>query len=268
MLMVQIHNQFSLPISMLCKRFELPRASFYRHSRKDDSELSERIKTIAMKHPAWGYRLIMAELHKQGFKVNHKRVYRICCSENLQKPALRSNKKHSRISMAFEATSAEFPGHVWAGDFLHDRITSGKEFRIFNVMDTFSRRGFEPLVEFSLPGKAVACYFDNLCSLYDPPRIFRRDDGPEFRSEEFQRIIRKWRIKEEVIPPGQPFNNGHIESYNGTMREELLQREEFDNLKEAQERIKQWVRSYNTERPHSALGYRTPMEVWDEYRRN
>ncbi|MFN3481347.1 MAG: transposase, partial [Thermodesulfovibrionales bacterium] len=174
----------------------------------------------------------MVELHKQGFKINHKRVYRIYRSQNLQKPPIKSNKKHTRKIQPFEATSAEFPGHIWAGDFLHDSI-SEREFRIFNVMDIFSRRGFEPLVEFSLPGKVVAYYFDNLCSLYGPPRVFRRDDGPEFRSEEFQRVIRKWRIKEEVIPPGQPFNNGYIESYNGTMREELLQREEFDKLKDA-----------------------------------
>jgi putative transposase len=157
---------------------------------------------------------------------------------------------------------------VWAGDFLHDRITSGRGFRIFNVLDVFTRRGFEPPVEYSLPGRTIASYLDSLCRQYGPPRVFRRDDGPEFRSWEFQKVIRKWRIREEVIPPGQPFNNGHIESYQGTMRDELLDREEFETLQDARQKIHEWVRSYNTQRSHSALGYRTPMEVWDEYYSN
>jgi len=265
MLIGQIHKQFNIPVTVLCNRFDIPRASFYRTSRKDDTELIEAIKDIAAKHTAWGYRLVWAELRKHGIRVNHKKVYRVYRLLNLQKPQVASGKKHSKPTRAFEATKAEFPGHLWAGDFLHDRITSGRGFRIFNVLDVFTRRGFEPPVEYSLPGKAIAYYLDSLCRQYGPPRVFRRDDGPEFRSWEFQKVIRKWRIREEVIPPGQPFNNGHIESYQGTMRDELLDREEFETLQEAQQKITEWVRSYNTKRPHSALGYRTPMEAWNEY---
>ncbi len=265
MLIQRANKQFNVPVAVLCRRFDIPRASFYRTGRKEDSELLEAIKSIASKHTAWGYRLIWAELQNQDIRVNHKKVYRIYRFLNLQKPPVVSGKKHSKPTQPFEATEAEFPGHVWAGDFLHDRITSGRGFRIFNVLDVFTRRGFEPPVEYSLPGRTIASYLDSLCRQYGPPRVFRRDDGPEFRSWEFQRVMRKYRIREEVIPPGQPFNNGHIESYQGTMRDELLQREEFETLQEAKEKITRWVRSYNTERPHSALGYRTPMEVWDEY---
>lgn len=242
-------------------------------------ELLDRIKHIAFKHTSWGYRMIWAELKKQGVRVNHKRVYRLYSGINLQKPPMVSGKKHSKPTKPFEATKAEFPGHVWAGDFLHDRIVSGRAFRIFNVLDLFSRRGFEPKVEYSLPGATIAQHLDNLCRLYGPPRIFRRDDGPEFRSEEFQKVIRKWRIRDkgspkslltfwgisEVIPPGQPFNNGHIESYQGTMRDELLEREEVETLEVARQKITKWVKSYNTERPHSALRYRIPTEIWNEH---
>jgi len=265
MLIKEANSQFNVPVSVLCRRFDIPRASFYRNGRKEDSELLETIKSIASKHTAWGYRMIWAELKKQDIRVNHKKVYRIYRFLSLQKSPVVSGRKHSRPTQPFEATKAAFPGHVWAGDFLHDRVNSKRAIRIFNVLDVFSRRGFEPPVEYSLPGRAIAYHLDSLCRQYGPPRVFRRDDGPEFRSWEFQRVIRKWRIREEVIPPGQPFNNGHIESYNGTMREELLDREEFETLQEAKEKITQWVRSYNTERPHSALGYRTPMDVWNEY---
>jgi len=265
MLIQQLNTQFNVPVAVLCRRFSIPRASFYHKTTRDDSELLDAIKKIASDHSAWGYRLIWAELRGQGIKVNHKKVYRLYCSVNLQKPAIVSGKKHSKPTQPFEATEAAFPGHVWAGDFLHDRVTSGRGFRIFNVLDIFTRRGFEPPVEYSLPGRAIAKHFDRLCEQYGPPRVFRRDDGPEFRSKEFQAVIRKWRIREEVIPPGQPFNNGHIESYQGRMRDELLDREEFESIEEAREKICQWVRMYNTQRPHSALGYRTPMEVWNEY---
>jgi len=97
--------------------------------------------------------------------------------------------------------------------------------------------------------------------------MLRRDDGPEFRSRDFQAVLRKWRIREEVIPPGQPYDNGHMESFHGTMREEVLNREEFDTLEEARARIEAWIEEYNKGRPHSALKYRTPMEIWNESRK-
>jgi len=265
MLIKQANEQFQVPLTVLCRRFGISRASLYRTHRDKDAELKERIIAIASVHTAWGYRMILAELKKQDIQVNHKKLYRLYRSLRLQKPPVISKKKHSKPTQPFEPTVAEFPSHVWALDFLHDRTTSGRAFRIFNVLDVFSRRGFEPLVEHSLPGKSIAEYFDALCRLYGPPRVLRRDDGAEFRSLEFQRVIKRWRIRQEVIPPGQPFNNGHIESYQATMRDELLDREEFESLEEAQRRIKEWVRDYNINRPHSALGYRTPMEVWNEY---
>jgi len=268
MIVKEINEHFNVPLKVLCKRFGIARASVYRNGKDKDSELKERIIAIASKHTSWGYRMILAELRKQGFKVNHKKLYRLYRSLRLQKPPVISRKKHAKVTQPFEATLPEFPCHVWAVDFLHDRLTTGRAFRIFNVLDVFSRRGFEPLVEYCLPGKYIAEYLDSLFRLYGSPRVIRRDDGPEFRSFEFQRVIKRWRIREEVIPPGQPFNNGHIESYQGTMRDELLQREEFETLKEAQQKIKDWVRRYNTERPHSSLGYKTPQEVWDEYYRN
>ena len=239
----------------------MPRASFYRQSRRDDTKLKAKIEEIASKKPAWGYRMIWAELRKQGLRVNHKRVYRVYCMAELQKPQVRSGKKHQRPTEAFEGVEAEYPGHV----FLHDRTSEGRGFRIFNVVDVFSRRGFEPAVERSLTGKVAGEYLDRLCREYGPPKVLRRDNGPEFRSKAFQAVVKRWRIKEEVIPKGQPFNNGHIESYQGRMREELLDREEFESIEEARRKICEWVRSYNTERPHSAIGYKTPMEVWDGY---
>jgi len=203
MLIKQTNKQFKVPLKLLCKRFGSSRATVYRSSTDKDKELKERIIAIASEHTAWGYRMILAELKKQGFMVNHKKLYRLYRSLRLQKPPVISRKKHAKVTQPFEATEAEFPCHVWAVDFLHDRTTTGRAFRIFNVLDVFSRRGFSPLVEYSLPGRCVAEYLDRLCRIYGPPRVLRRDDGPEFRSTEFQQVIRRWRIREEVIPPGR-----------------------------------------------------------------
>ncbi|RMG71553.1 MAG: transposase, partial [Nitrospirae bacterium] len=196
MLIKEIHKNFGVSISVLCRRFSLPRATFYRQSKKDDSELRQIIQKIAEDKPAWGYRMIWAELRKQGIKVNHKRVYRVYSALELQKPVKRSNKKHSKTTEPFEGIEPEYAGHVWAVDFLHDRTSDRRAFRIFNVIDVFSRRSFEPAVERSLLSKTIAEYFDSLCQKYGPPRIIRRDNGPEFRSFEFQAVLKKWRIRE------------------------------------------------------------------------
>ncbi len=209
--------------------------------------------------------MIWAELRSQGIVVNHKKIYRLYCAINLQKPSTASRKKHYIPSQPFNPTTAQFPGHVWAADFLHDSLTSGRLIRIFNILDIFSIRGFPPPIDHSLPGATIAHYLDTICSKFGLPKILRSDNGPEFRSRPFQNIIIKWRISQEIIPPSQPFHNGFIESYHATMRDELLQREQFDTLSEAKDKIFNWVNSYNTKRPHSALGYKTPMEIWNEF---
>ena len=254
-------------LSSLAQRFSIPRRSLYYVSRKDPQWLVNLIRKLALEHPAWGYRMITAELQRLGHSVNHKRVYRIYRKLGLQRPVKRRAGKKRRKPRPFEPEKALYPGHIWAVDFIHDRLTSGKAFRIFNILDLFSRRAFKPRGDFSLPGAKIAEHFDSLCQKYGPPEILRRDNGPEFRSEGFQKVLRKWRIREEVIPPGQPYDNGHMESFQGTLREEVLDREEFDTLEEARSRIENWIEEYNRKRPHSTLNYRTPMEVWEENRR-
>ena len=192
------------PLSRLAQRFSIPRRSLYHSSRQDPLWLVDLIQKLAFEHPAWGYRLITAELHRLGHPVNHKRVYRIYRNLRLQKPVSKHPGKKRRKPRPFVAETAYHAGQIWAVDFIHDRLASGKSFRIFKVLDLFSRRAFKPLVNPRLPGWRIAEHLDHLCQEFGPPEMLRRDDGPEFRSRDFQAVLRKWRIREEVIPPGRP----------------------------------------------------------------
>ena len=120
MLIKHINKRFKVPIRILCKRFDMPKSSIYYKNKKDDITLSMNIKDIALKNPQWGYRMINAQLKRQGISINHKKLYRIYKTLGLQKPSITSNKRHKRITTKFNPAQAHFPNHVWAADFIHD----------------------------------------------------------------------------------------------------------------------------------------------------
>ena len=157
-------------------------------------------------------------------------------------------------------------GQVWALDSTHDRLTSGRTFRVLNVLDLFSRRALEPLVDVSLPGPAVRDHLHRLFRREGAPAVLRRDDGSELGSRAVQLLLAQWHVADERIPPGQRYDNGHMKSFHSSLRRECLERELFDHLGDARMVICLWSLRYNEERPNQALAYRTPQEVWDESR--
>jgi putative transposase len=160
-------------------------------------------------------------------------------------------------------TEAQRPGQVWAVDFIEDRLVSGRRLRILNVLDLCSRYALGSVVEHSLTGELAARHLERLFLSHGAPRVLRRDQGPEFESRVFQKLLRTWRVQDEPVPKGQPFDNGHVESFHGSLRDELLDAELFHSLGEAQAKVENWLNWYNSERPHQSLGYRTPREVWE-----
>lgn len=141
--------EYGVPIKTACKRIEIPRASFYRGVKGKDFSLLSKIKEFALKFPSYGYRKITELLRREGMKVNHKRVYRLYKTAGLQKQVFRSKRKHLRERISFFPTTALYPGHIFSIDFIHDRTEEGRMLRIFNVIDIFSRRAFEPEVGYS-----------------------------------------------------------------------------------------------------------------------
>ena len=227
--------------------------------RADEAALSEAVVRLASKYGRYGYRRITALLRAEGWQVNAKRVERLWRREGLKVP--RRQPKRSRLWLTDGSCLRLrpcWPGHVWAYDFVEDRTRDGRKFRMLTVIDEFSRECLAIVVARRLTADDVLQVLADLFVEHGPPDHIRSDNGPEFAA----RAVRTWLgqvgVKTLFIEPGSPWENGYNESFNGKLRDELLDREIFCSLHEAKVLIERWRRHYNTIRPHSALGYRPP----------
>jgi len=226
----------------------------------DEDLLRERIIELASEYGRYGYRRITALLRNEGWIVNHKRVQRIWQEEGLKVP--QKQPKRGRLWLndgSIVRLKPLFPKHVWSYDFVQDRTHNGVKFRILNVMDEFTRECVAVRVARSLTSHNVIEVLTELFIERGVPVHIRSDNGPEFIAKRVRDWLEKLQVRPLYIEPGSPWENGYIESFNGKMRDELLNLEIFYSLKEAQVLIEMWRRHYNTIRPHSALGYRPPV---------
>ena len=236
--------------------------STQRHSRQpadDEAALIERMIAMASQYGRYGYRRVTALLRNEGWPVNHKRVERIWRQEGLKVPL--KQPKRGRLWLndgSIVRLRPEFPKHVWSYDFMQDRTHNGVPFRILNVIDEYTRECLTVRVKRGLTHQDVLeVLMDLFCERGVPVHI-RSDNGSEFTAKRVRAWLESLSVKPLFIEPGSPWENGYIESFNGRMRDELLEREVFYSLKEAQVLIEMWRRHYNTLRPHSSLGYRPP----------
>jgi len=245
----------------VCRVLGQPRSTQRYNKRVADDEkiLSARIVALASEYGRYGYRRITAMLRQEGWKVNHKRVERIWRKEGLKVPA--KQPKRGRLWLtdgSIVRLRAEFPKHVWSYDFMEDRTHNGVKFRILNIIDEFTRECLAVRVARRLTHRDVLEVLTRLFCERGVPVHIRSDNGSEFTAKRVRAWLKRLEVKPLFIEPGSPWENGYIESFNGKMRDELLAREIFYSLKEAQVLIEMWRKQYNTARPHSALGYRTP----------
>ena len=225
----------------------------------DEDILTARIIALASEYGRYGYRRITAMLHQEGWCINHKRVERIWRREGLKVPI--KQPKRGRLWLndgSIVRLRAEFPKHVWSYDFMEDRTHNGVKFRILNILDEFTRECLAVRVGRSLTHQIVIEVLTELFFVHGIPVHIRSDNGSEFTAKRVRAWFKQLHVKPLFIEPGSPWENGYIESFNGKMRDELLAREIFYSLKEAQVLIEMWRKQYNTVRPHSALGYRPP----------
>jgi putative transposase len=225
----------------------------------EEDVLREQIVSLASQYGRYGYRRVTAMLRSEGWLVNHKRVERIWRQEGLRVPA--KQPKRSRLWFtdgSIVRLRPEFPKHVWSYDFMQDHTHNGVPFRILNVIDEYTRECLRVNVARRLTHKDVLEVLLDLFLERGVPVHIRSDNGSEFIAKKVRQFLSRLSVKPLFIEPGSPWENGYIESFNGRMRDELLAREIFYSLKEAQVLIEMWRRHYNTARPHSALGYRPP----------
>ncbi|MCZ0738857.1 IS3 family transposase [Phreatobacter sp. AB_2022a] len=225
----------------------------------DEAALTEDIIALARQYGRYGYRRVTALLRDAGWHVNRKRVERIWRREGLKVP--QKQPKRGRLWLndgSCIRLRPEYPGHVWSYDFVEGRTHDGRKFRILSIIDEASRECLALPVARRLRSEDVLATLAELFVRRGPPAHIRSDNGPEFIATAVQQWLARIGVKTLYITPGSPWENGYCESFNGSMRDELLNGEIFYTLAEARILIEAWRRHYNTVRPHSSLGYRPP----------
>jgi putative transposase len=247
-----------------CRVVEQPRATqrYVAQVPADEEPLTTRIIALASEYGRYGYRRITALLRHEGWAVNHKRVERLWRQEGLKVPA--KQPKRGRLWLndgSCVRLRPQYPNHVWSYDFMQDHTQDGRPFRILNVIDEYSRECLASVVARNLTHDDVVMCLTRLFCERGVPAHLRSDNGPEFTAHAVRRWLKRLGVQTLFIEPGSPWENGYGESFNGKMRDELLARELFYSLEEAQVLIEHWRRHYNHVRPHSALGYRPPAPL-------
>jgi len=258
----QITRMLSVSERRACIVLEQARATQRRNPSPSPEEkrLTEDIITLATRYGRYGYRRITAMLNNEhGWRVNHKRVERIWRKEGLKVP----NKQPKRGRLWLNDGSCirlrpEYKDHVWSYDFMIDRTANGQAFKMLNIIDEYTRECLAIIVARKIKNQDVIDVLFELFILRGIPGHIRSDNGPEFTAKAVRKWLNKLGVKTLFIEPGSPWENGYIESFNGKLRDELLNREIFSTLGEAKVLMEQWRREYNQVRPHSALGYRPP----------
>jgi transposase InsO family protein len=221
--------------------------------------LVERIIELATQYGRYGYRRITAMLRQEGWWVNHKRVERIWRQEGLKVPKKQPKRRRLWLNDgSCIRLRPEDKDHVWSYDFVTARTDEGKAFRMLNIIDEYSRECLAILVKRHITSQDVIDQLFELFIFRGIPDHIRSDNGPEFTAKAVRRWLNRIGVKTLFIESGSPWENGYVESFNGKLRDELLNREIFTTLTEAKVLIEQWRREYNQVRPHSSLGYRPP----------
>jgi len=227
--------------------------------RADEEALTADIVRLASRYGRYGYRRITAMLRSEGWTVNAKRVERIWRREGLKVPQKQPKKGRLWLNDgSCVRLRPERPNRVWSYDFVEGRTHNGRRFRMLNIIDEFTRECLAIRIDRKLNSTDVIDVLSDLFILRGVPGHIRSDNGPEF----IARALREWIVavgaKTAFIEPGSPWENGYCESFNSKLRDELLNGEIFYSLAEARIVIEAWRRYYNTERPHSSLGYKPP----------
>ena len=243
-----------------CEVLTIPRASHrYKSVSDEQAALRMRIRDLAQTRVSYGYRRFHVLLRREGWKVNHKRVYRLYCQEGLM---LRNKKpkRHVSCQRRMERPVATGVDESWSMDFMSDELFDGRRIRLLTIVDNFTRESLAIKVAASIKrrgGGGGPAPTDAAARL---PRTIRVDNGPEFTSKRLDQWAYLNGVELDFSRPGKPTDNAFIEAFNGRFRQECLNENWFLPLEDAEEKVESWRRYYNGERPHSALGNLSPRE--------
>ena len=220
-------------------------------------QLHQRIVVLSWQYPRYGYRRIRALLAREGWSVSRKQVQRIRRKEGLKVCPKPPRIPRQGVSTGLP-TQATHRNHVWTWDFIFDRTDKGSTLKMLTMLDEYTRQCLAIRVERQIRSEQVLATLWQAMTTYGIPEHIRSDNGTEFIAQKIQAWLRDNQIKTLYIDPGSPWQNGYIESFHSRFRDEYLNREWLLNLCEARVVIEDWRQHYNTERPHSRLGYLSP----------
>lgn len=266
----------------LCQRFAVsqrrasrilgrPRSTLRYRRRPADGEaaLLRAIRRLARRHPRYGYRRIHARLHKQGWAVNLKRVRRLWNELGLRRPirlrkARKLGPKPGSSANSCVNQPARFKNDVWTYDFIADRTRDGRTLKWLSLVDEYTRECLALEAATAVTGSDVRRILARVMGRRGAPTRLRSDNGGEFICAALVNWLPQAGAEAIPVAPASPWENGYIESFHSRLRDEFLEREEFETVQDARWKGRWWRREYNTVRPHSSLGYRTPKEFSDE----
>lgn len=232
----------------------------YKSRRPDQAALEQRIREICQTRVRFGYRRVHVLLCREGWEINMKKTRRIYKELGLQ---LRNKHPKRRVKAKLRDDRKEAVGSndVWAMDFVHDQLETGRKIRVLTMIDTYSR--YVPILDprFSYRGENVVETLQQVCGRIGYPKSIRVDQGSEFISKEMDLWAYRNGVTLDFSRPGKPTDNAFIEAFNGRFRAECLNAHWFLSLADAREKLETWRVDYNEQRPHSAIGNRVPMDL-------
>ena len=252
-----LKDHHALSERQACKLVGVSRTG-YRHQSNppDDKALRNRLDELARQYPRYGYLMLHSLLKSEGLVINRKRTYRLYKEAGLQ---VRTKKRKKLTRPAAVMTTPVAPNLRWSMDFVADQLSNGRRFRILNVVDDHSREVIGQLVRFSITGQQVARFLSQLAEERTLPDEIVCDNGTEFTSKAMFFWSQESGTTLRFIQPGKPTQNAFVESLNGKFRNECLNQHWFRDLGHAEKVIKEWRHHYNHIRPHSSLGYLSPV---------
>jgi len=254
--------KFEVSERRACTALGVDRTSVrYRSRRPDDAVCRARLRELAAVRRRFGYRRLHVLMCREGLVMNHKKLRRLYREERLQ-VRRRSGRKRAlgtRLPMAIP----QGPNQRWSLDFVSDAFVDGRRFRILAIVDDFSRECLALVADTSLPALRVVRELEGIITLRGRPTMCVSDNGTELTCLAMLRWSQAMRIEWHYIAPGKPTQNAFVESFNGKLRDELLNETLFTSLAQARAVLAEWKDDYNNVRPHSALGNLSPAEYAD-----